>query len=70
MYTLTDVPWCYYQMGDVTRDGKVDAADVTLHTNYILGKTSLSSNALYLADLDRDGVINVFDNILIKEMIQ
>ncbi len=69
MDTLSDVPWCYYQMGDVTRDGKVNSADVTKLNKYLLGSTTLASNALYLGDVNRDGSVDAFDLAQLKSMI-
>ncbi len=69
MYTLSTAPWCYYQMGDVTRDGKVNSADVTKLNKYLLGSTALASNALYLGDVNHDGTVDAFDLAQLKSMI-
>ncbi len=69
MFTLNDIPWCYYQMGDVTRDGKVSSADITKLNKYLLGSTTLAPNALYLGDVNRDGSVDAFDLAQLKSMI-
>lgn len=54
--------------GDVDLNGNININDVTLLNQYLLGTVALSSNLQkYMADVNRDGVINDIDsNILLK----
>ncbi len=55
--------------GDVNSDGKVSIADAVLLQKYILGIEKLTSKQGEAADLCRDGVLDSFDMVLIRQMI-
>ena len=50
-----------YELGDVNRDGRIDAADAILLLRYDAGLTSFDREQLLLADVDRNGTIDVRD---------
>ena len=50
-----------FTLGDVNRDGNVDAADAILLLRYDAGLTSFDKEQLLLADVDQNGVIDVRD---------
>jgi len=56
------------KMGDVNRDGKVDATDVTLTSQFILGKNPTPFNQAN-ADMNGDNVINVADIVELVKVI-
>ena len=67
-FTLTVTP--PPTVGDINKDGKVDAEDVKILKEYLHGFTphtpDLNWNA---ADLDGDGVLNVFDLAALKRIV-
>ena len=54
--------------GDVTGNGSVDIQDATIAVNYILGEHS-KKYAYYMADLNKDSLIDVFDITAIINVI-
>ena len=50
-----------YALGDVNRDGSIDAADAILLLRYDAGLTSFDKEQLLLADIDQNGTIDVRD---------
>lgn len=63
------LPECEYQMGDLNTDGSVDGGDLRLLQDYILGKAPVSADDIVLADLNHDGVTDVFDLISMRRLI-
>ena len=55
--------------GDVDLDGVVDNKDVLLLKNYLLNSTSLKTFELYLADMNNDDQIDIFDLVELKNTI-
>ena len=54
-------------LGDVNADKSVTAADVVALQQYLLGKLILTDTSM--ADMDGDGVVDVFDLGLLKRMV-
>lgn len=48
-------------------NGNVSSADVSLLSSYLLGSTTMSSLQSYLADMNDDKVLDIFDLILIQQ---
>lgn len=58
-----------YELGDINLDHTVDSIDKTFLDRYISGKEELNTVQLKLADMNGDGVVNVFDvNLLQKKL--
>lgn len=55
-----------YAYGDVNLDGAVKADDVTALEDYILGLSNLSETAATAADINKDGLINGTDLVLLR----
>jgi hypothetical protein len=58
-----------YIKGDIDGDGKVGASDIVAVSNYITGKGELTADQLIIADMNNDGVVNVFDQMLIRRTV-
>lgn len=54
-------------LGDINDDGKINALDVVILQKWLSGKSSLTN--WQNADLDENGVINVYDLCLIKNKL-
>lgn len=52
--------------GDLTSDGNVNASDLVVMMNYLLGKGNVNTSQ---ADLNGDGRVNIADLILLKNII-
>ena len=66
-YDYGPVPLCNYMLGDINKDGIINATDLTLLQNYLLGNGSISKGDAVLADLNFDGVIDTFDLIVLRQ---
>lgn len=56
--------------GDINLDGKINNTDVTLLNKYLSGAVSLSGNMQkYMADVNRDGEIDVLDAVLLQQIL-
>ncbi|MCR4644418.1 MAG: DUF4981 domain-containing protein [Oscillospiraceae bacterium] len=55
--------------GDINADGAVSILDLILLQKYIHNKTSLTSAQMAAADVDMNGVVDVFDMGLMKRLI-
>lgn len=55
--------------GDVHQDEKVDLTDVVLLQKYLLGARQISVQQWKAADLNADGVVDVFDLALLKRLV-
>ncbi|MGN1085678.1 MAG: dockerin type I repeat-containing protein [Porcipelethomonas sp.] len=58
-----------YIKGDIDGDGKVGTADIVAVSNYITGKGELTEDQLIIADMNDDGIVNVFDQMLIRRTV-
>lgn len=56
-------------IGDVNLDGKVDADDLVLLNDYLMGKTPLTPEQAANAELCSDGVIDVFDQVMLRKLL-
>lgn len=50
-------------------DEDINASDVSMLSSYLSGKTSLSSLQFYLADMNDDDIVNVFDLVLLRRAV-
>ena len=55
--------------GDVNADGTLSVADLVLFDKYLLGDTTLTAAQASLADMIKDGKLNVFDLIAIRKAV-
>lgn len=58
-----------YIKGDIDGDGKVGTSDIVAVSNYITGKGELTEDQLIIADMNDDGIVNVFDQMLIRRTV-
>ena len=54
-------------LGDINKDGTIDATDLTLLQNYLLGNGSINKGDAILADLNYDGVVDTFDLVVLRQ---
>lgn len=47
----------------------INSSDISMLSSYLLGQTNLSSLQFYLADMNDDDVVNVFDLVLLKKAV-
>lgn len=55
--------------GDINADGKVNAADLILLQNYLLGRVQFTADQFAAGDVNGDGSTDVFDNVLLRAMV-
>ena len=53
-----------YNADDVT-----DVKDIIILQKYLLGKRNLSETEFYTADLNHDGIVNIYDMIYAKRIL-
>ena len=58
-----------YEIGDPNGDGVTNIADIVNLQKVICGNTKLTPNQATACDLNNDGKIDVFDLILLKQMV-
>ena len=58
---ISDAPFEGLPFGDVNRDGSVNAQDIQLVINTVLGIEPATSRIAYCADINRDGGVNAID---------
>ena len=59
----------YYIAGDVNSDKKIDNNDLQIISGYIDGQITLDSLQLVVADINKDGVVNISDYNMINSMV-
>ena len=57
-----------YETGDVNGDGTITNIDALLCANYILDLFQLQPIEFLAADIDGNGVINIYDLLLISDL--
>ena len=57
-----------YNLGDVNGDGSLNAVDVLLCVNYIIGLVDLEPEEFLAADVDGNGVIDIYDALVIADL--
>ena len=55
--------------GDINLDKQVSSADIVAVSQYLAGKSTLTEEELVIADMNDDGIVNIFDQILIKRTV-
>ncbi len=55
--------------GDVNGDGKVDALDFAMFKQYLLGKVTVTPEALKVMDINSDCIVDAIDYALLKSKI-
>ena len=50
-------------------DEDITSSDISMLSSYLTGKTSISSLQFYLADMNDDDIVNVFDLVLLKRAV-
>ncbi len=56
-------------IGDINDDEKIDSKDAEILNNYILGSRTLTENEYNMADINSDGVVDVFDMMEMRNKI-
>lgn len=55
--------------GDINGDGQFNIADAVKFNNYLISNESLTSEQIKIADLNEDGVADIFDLVLFRQMV-
>lgn len=58
-----------YEKGDININKKVDVSDIVIMNKYLVKLEKFSEQQFFLADINDDGKVNVFDYILIRRKI-
>ena len=53
--------------GDVNKDGELNAADLVMMQQYLLGAGHLNSS--YSADMNEDGKVDIFDSVYLRKIL-
>lgn len=56
-------------IGDLNDDGEVNAADLVIMQDFLLGRKVAANVTLNKADINNDGMIDVFDNCAIRKIV-
>ncbi|MGN0620507.1 MAG: cellulase family glycosylhydrolase [Porcipelethomonas sp.] len=56
-------------IGDIDGDGEIRVVDAALLSKYLLGELVFTEKNFEAADINKDGVVNCFDYVVIKRMI-
>ncbi|MBR7084638.1 MAG: dockerin type I repeat-containing protein, partial [Oscillospiraceae bacterium] len=65
--TLDEIP--VYEKGNILKNGSVGVADTICLQKYLHGKQKLTQEQAQLADMNDDGIVNVYDLILLKRKL-
>lgn len=65
---ITYTPNCYFSIGDLNKDGKVNGTDKLIIQNHIARSQLIPTDDLVLADLFPDGVIDIGDLVEMSYM--
>lgn len=57
-----------YYMGDVNNDSEIDIADVVMLQSFLINRPVPKGAYLSRADMTHDGILNIFDMILLKSV--
>lgn len=55
--------------GDVDENGRVDAFDYIYLKRYLVKESGLNSSGLQRSDMNNDGIVNVFDLVMLKKKL-
>lgn len=55
--------------GDINGDGQFNIADAVKFNNYLISNDTLTNEQIKIADLNEDGVADVFDLVLFRQMV-
>ena len=58
-----------YEKGDININKKVDVSDIVIMNKYLVKLEKFSEQQFFLADINDDGKVNVFDYILISRKV-
>lgn len=58
-----------YEKGDININKKVDVSDIVIMNKYLVKLEKFSEQQFFLADINDDGKVNVFDYILIRRKV-
>ena len=58
-----------YEKGDININKKVDVSDIVIMNKYLVKLEKFSEQLFFLADINDDGKVNVFDYILIRRKV-
>ena len=58
-----------YEKGDININKKVDVSDIVIMSKYLVKLEKFSEQQFFLADINDDGKVNVFDYILIRRKV-
>lgn len=55
--------------GDVNVDGHVNVSDIAIMNGYLLNKNGMTSDGFSGGDINENGIIDIFDSVLLRRMI-
>ncbi len=56
-------------IGDVNEDGNISSADIVHLDKYLLNMEELTESKFVQGDINKDGIVNIFDEILLRRML-
>ena len=63
------LPCIYYKMGDVNFDGQITKADFDMLSRMVYGKEEMTPAEMYIADMNKDNVVDYRDANLIRSAL-
>jgi len=73
LYQITEATSCDPTYGDLNQDGRVDATDLVILSNYLVGNmtpgTAPFSAPLSKADLNRSGTVDAVDLVILQNYL-
>ncbi|MGH9367486.1 MAG: dockerin type I repeat-containing protein [Thermoanaerobaculia bacterium] len=73
LYEITVASGCDATYGDLNQDGRADATDLVILSNYLVGNLTQGSvpftAPLAKADLDRSGAVNAVDLVVLQNYL-
>lgn len=58
-----------YESGDLDFSGSINVSDIVLMQKYLLASETISSSQYYIADMNGDGVVDVFDVVCLRKAL-
>ncbi len=65
----SEPPITTYELGDINKDGNINAIDFAALKVYLLGTATLTEEQMVLADVNKDGSVNAIDFAALKSYL-